>query len=72
MIGFVLGMPKEEIAWSAEGDGGDAGVGTEKRFGIGMIRDGIVAIGVIVDQGKIVSLPRDLFNYEYDINVRMT
>lgn len=58
----ITDMSKHKVSWRAKGYTGDAGIRTEKGFRVRVVRDGIGARRVVIDQCKIVSLSSDGFD----------
>lgn len=61
-VGLVVHVPEVEVSWRAEGERGDARVGTEEGLAVGMVRDGVGSGRVVIDQSEVVGLPGDLFD----------
>lgn len=59
----VVDMSEEEIACGAEGEGCYTWVGAEEGFRVGVVGDGIGAVGVVVDEGEVVGFAGDLLDW---------
>ena len=59
---LVLDVTHEEVTRCAEGDRGDTWIPTEEGLAVRVIRDGIVARGVVIDEGEVVCVSCDLLD----------